>query len=53
MKDSSFGIYFDSFSCAFASPCQHNNSVTSNFMNYDKNPDFVDVYTNKNSTFIL
>ena len=31
MKDSTFGIYFDSF-CAFATPCQHNNSVASIFM---------------------
>ena len=37
MKDSTFGIYFDSF-CAFATPCQHNNSVASNFM--IKNPIF-------------
>jgi hypothetical protein len=35
MKDSTFGIYFDSF-CAFATPCQHNSSVASNFM--IKNP---------------
>ena len=32
-----FGIYFDLF-CAFATPCQHNNSVASNFM--IKNPIF-------------
>ena len=31
MKDYTFGIYFDSFS-AFATLCQHNNSVASNFM---------------------
>jgi hypothetical protein len=31
MKDSTFGIYFDLF-CAFATPCQHNNSVASNFL---------------------
>ena len=37
MKDSTFGIYFDLF-CAFATPCQHNNSVASNFM--IKNPIF-------------
>ena len=50
MKDSTFGIYFDSF-CAFATPCQHNNCVASNFM--IKKPDFLEVYTNKNSEFIL
>ena len=51
MKDSTFGIYFDLF-CAFATPCQHNNSVAC-FKLYDKKPDFLGVYTNKNSKFIL
>ena len=38
MKDSTFArIYFDLF-CALATPCQHNNSVASNFM--IKNPIF-------------
>ena len=50
MKDSTFGIYFDLF-CAFATPCQHINSVASNFM--IRKPDSLDVYTNKNSKFIL
>ena len=50
MKDSTFGIYFDSF-WAFATLCQHNNSVASNFM--IKKPDFLGVYTNKISKFII